>query len=106
MTSYTPINDMLFILRDILKIEQYQDIPRLQDATDDLLGPILTEAGKVASELLHPLNQVGDEQGCRLEDGKVVTPDGFMKLIKLLSKGAGHLLHVTQLMKGKACQFF
>lgn len=88
MTSYTPpLQDMLFLLRDVLKIEQYSDIPTVQEASDDLIEPILIEAGKVASELLHPLNEIGDRQGCRLENGKVITPDGFHEAYKTFTEG-------------------
>src|SRR5262249_23486280 len=37
----------------------------------------LSEAHKFASEVLGPLNSVGDEKGCRLENGAVLTPPGF-----------------------------
>ncbi|MEM6603159.1 MAG: acyl-CoA dehydrogenase C-terminal domain-containing protein [Pseudomonadota bacterium] len=88
MPSYTPpLKEMLFLLRDVLKIEQYSDIPSLKEATDDLITPILTEAGKLSSELLHPLNAIGDEKGCVLKDKKVITPEGFKEAYKEFIQG-------------------
>jgi len=77
MTTYTPpIKDMQFVLHDVLDIHA-ASIPGYEDLDRDTTGAIFEEAGKLASEVLHPLNTVGDEQGCTLENGVVRTPDGF-----------------------------
>ena len=77
MTTYTPpIKDMQFVLHDVLATHEAA-IPGYEDLDRDTTAAILEEAGKVASEVLHPLNAVGDEQGCSLENGVVRTPDGF-----------------------------
>ena len=59
-----PIRDMQFILHDVLSIQNYSNLPGFEEATPDLVNAILEEAGKFAKEVLHPLNKVGDEQGC------------------------------------------
>src|SRR5690606_34212814 len=38
---------------------------------------ILQEAYRFATEVLGPLNAVGDREGCRVVDGRVKTPTGF-----------------------------
>ena len=77
-TYHAPVEDSLFILNDVLHIERYNNLPGFADATPDMLEAILSEAGKMAEELLQPLNQTGDHEGCvRHEDGSVTTPKGF-----------------------------
>lgn len=88
MQHYTPpIQDMLFILREVITLHNYQDIPLFQNASDDLLEPILEEAGKIASNTLLPLNQIGDEEGCSLKQGIVTTPKGFKEAYHLFAQG-------------------
>ena len=77
MPSYVaPLRDMHFILHDLLKVSA-QDIPGYADLDPDFTSAVLDEAGKLASEVLQPLNSVGDREGCVLENGMVRTPTGF-----------------------------
>jgi len=73
-----PTTDMMFILKDVLQIENYSNIPSFEEVSYDLVEAVLSEGAKVAEEVYQPLNQVGDEVGCtRHEDGSVTTPPGF-----------------------------
>jgi len=77
MPSYTaPTKDMQFILHDVLKINQ-GDVPGYDELDREFTAAVLEEAGKITAEVLTPLNQVGDVEGCRLENGMVYTPTGF-----------------------------
>ena len=71
-----PIQDISFLLNDVLKLQQ-QDIPGYDALEPELLQAILEEGGKLASEVLAPLNTSGDREGCHLENGVVRTPKGF-----------------------------
>jgi alkylation response protein AidB-like acyl-CoA dehydrogenase len=77
MPSYTaPTKDMQFVLHDVLKITE-AGIAGYADLDREFTAAILEEAGKISSEVLAPLNPVGDREGCRLENGIVYTPTGF-----------------------------
>ncbi len=72
-----PVEDYRFLFHDVLEIEQYRDLPGFTELSPDLVDDILTNAGKFCEDVLHPLNQSGDAEGCRFENGKVSTPKGF-----------------------------
>ncbi len=77
MPTYTPpTKDQQFLLHDVFKISE-SDIPGYDELDRDFTAAILEEAGKIAANVLQPLNAVGDTEGCRLENGVVRTPTGF-----------------------------
>ncbi len=87
MTSYTaPVKDMQFLLHDVLKISE-ADIPGYSDLDRSFTAAVLDEAAKVASDVLTPLNAVGDREGCVLENGVVRTPTGFKVAFDQLREG-------------------
>jgi len=87
MPSYTaPTKDAQFILHDVLNISG-KEIPGFADLDRDFTAAILEEAGKIASEVLAPLNMVGDTEGCRLENGVVYTPTGFKAAFDQMKDG-------------------
>ena len=71
-----PLRDMEFIFQDVLNVQNLE-IPGYQDLDNEFIKSILNEAGKICSDILFPLNHVGDSQGCTLENGIVRTPAGF-----------------------------
>lgn len=78
MTVYqAPLDDIRFVLNELADLDGVSKLPGYEDATPDLIDAILEEAGKLASEVLAPLNKTGDEEGCVLENGAVRTPKGF-----------------------------
>ncbi|NOD62772.1 MULTISPECIES: acyl-CoA dehydrogenase C-terminal domain-containing protein [unclassified Ruegeria] len=81
-----PTKDTQFILHDVLKISQ-SDIPGYNELEAEFTGAVLEEAGKVATNVLHPLNVVGDTEGCRLENGIVYTPTGFKDAFEQMKEG-------------------
>ena len=84
MTTYTaPTRDHMFMMFDVLGVDKHANIPGFDDMTPDLAGAILDEAGKLASDVLHPLNQSGDEEGCTWTDGVVTAPTGFKEAYEL-----------------------
>jgi len=86
MPSYTaPLREYRFLLKDVLDIERYSNLPGFADAPMDLIDQVLEEGAKFCEGVLAPLNKVGDEHGCtRHEDGSVTTPPGFKDAYKQL----------------------
>ena len=77
MATYDPpVKDQQFILHDVLKITD-SGIPGYGELDREFTRAVLDEAGKIAANVLQPLNAVGDTQGCNLENGVVRTPTGF-----------------------------
>ncbi|MGQ0527001.1 MAG: acyl-CoA dehydrogenase [Alphaproteobacteria bacterium] len=70
MSLYNPpVQDQLFLLYDVFGGE---GLPERA-----LAESILEEAAKLSSEILAPLNVVGDKQGAKLSNGAVTTSPGF-----------------------------
>lgn len=72
--------------------------PDLDDATADA---ILEEAAKVAEGVLAPLNGPANRQGCRLEGGRVATPDGFAEAYRALGEGGWLAMDVAEAFGGQ-----
>ncbi len=76
MTYAVPLRDITLAL-DAAGLSTITALPHFQDASADVVESILTEAAKVADTTLAPLNRIGDTQGARLVDGKVVVSPGW-----------------------------
>ena len=73
-----PLRDMKFLLNDVFDYPtHYQGLASGENATPDIVDAILTECGRFCEEVLSPLYQSGDEEGCKLENGEVITPKGY-----------------------------
>jgi len=76
-TYKAPIDDIRFVLNDVLGVERIASLPGYADATPDLMEQVLEEMAKFAENELQPLNRSGDDEGCTFENGVVRTPNGF-----------------------------
>jgi len=76
-TYQAPLTDIRFVLEDLLDVGQIAALPGYADATPELLATVIEEAAKLCEEVLAPLNQVGDAEGCHYENGVVRTPSGY-----------------------------
>ena len=79
MVTYSaPLDDIHFLLYELLDYEgTVARLPGYEEATEDLMEAILEEGAKFSENVLSPLNQSGDEEGCTWDDGVVTTPEGF-----------------------------
>ncbi|TWA86084.1 alkylation response protein AidB-like acyl-CoA dehydrogenase [Azospirillum brasilense] len=72
-----PLEDVRFVLDEIVGAGKLAELPGYEDATPDLIAQVLEEGAKLCEEVLFPLNQPGDGEGCTFENGVVRTPKGF-----------------------------
>src|SRR4051812_49881470 len=72
-----PVEDYRFLLNEVFEIEKLRDLPGFAELSPELVDDILGGAAKLCEEVLQPLNQSGDEEGCHFENGTVRTPRGF-----------------------------
>lgn len=79
MPAYkAPLRDVRFLMNEVFDYpKHYASLPGGEDATPDLIDAILDECAKYCEEVLAPINQSGDQEGCHFEDGVVTTPKGF-----------------------------
>lgn len=82
-----PLQDIRFVLHDVLKAEGLAALPGYEEATRDLVDSIIEEGAKLCEEVLFPLNQSGDKEGCTWNNGAVKTPDGFKEAYEAFSTG-------------------
>jgi len=88
MTYRPPVRDYAFLLRDLLELERYANLPAFADASPDTVDQILEEASRFTGEVLAPLNSVGDKEGCHwAADFTVTTPKGFKDAYRQLVDG-------------------
>jgi alkylation response protein AidB-like acyl-CoA dehydrogenase len=79
MPQYTPpIRDTRFVLEHVVGLDRHANVDGFANATPDTVDAVLEEGGRFVAEVLFPLNQVGDQEGCvRHDDGSVTTAAGF-----------------------------
>lgn len=83
-----PLRDMRFVIHELLGAESVlHGLEGFEEVSGDLIDAVLEEAGKLAEGLLLPLNQSGDEQGCRFDAGAVTTPAGFKEAYQTFVEG-------------------
>ena len=105
MPTYTaPTKDMQFVLHDVLNVSA-SSVPGYADLEADFTSAILEEAGKLTSDVLAPLNAVGDKEGCRLENGVVYTPTGFKAAFDQVREGGWTGLDMPQQYGGQGMPY-
>ncbi|HSO43030.1 MAG TPA: acyl-CoA dehydrogenase [Rhodospirillales bacterium] len=96
MAAYrAPASDMRFVINELAGFESVRALIEDEDLTGDLVDAILNEADKFASEVLGPLNVVGDREGCVLENGIVRTPTGFREAYSRFVEGGWNGIHFS-----------
>jgi alkylation response protein AidB-like acyl-CoA dehydrogenase len=93
MSAYfAPLRDMQFVLHELIDLEEIARLRGCEEVTGDLVDAVLEEAGKLARDVLAPLNKQGDVQGCTLKDHVVTTPDGFKRAYGQFVQGGWNML--------------
>jgi len=72
MSTYAaPVKELQFVLEELAGLNDVAKFPGFEEATPELVEAVLEEAGKLATNVLDPINWSGDQQGAQLIDGKV-----------------------------------
>ena len=87
MPSYcAPIKDIIYVMENVIRVGN-SDVPGYQDLDPEFISAILDESAKLAQDVLAPLNVVGDNEGCTLDNGVVRTPIGFKRAFEMVKSG-------------------
>jgi acyl-CoA dehydrogenase len=87
MPYHAPVKDIRFILDHVVGFDEVAATSRFAEATPDLTEAILTEAGRISTDVLAPLNKSGDRHPARLENGAVVSSPGFAEGYRAIATG-------------------
>jgi len=100
-----PVSDMRFTLDHIAGFDRLAALDTFAEATPDLVAAVLEEIGRLAGEVLAPLNRVGDTQGSVLENGVVRTPEGFKEAYAQFVEGGWNGLSIEPEYGGHGLPF-
>lgn len=87
MPYHAPTAEHLFLLNNVLDYGRVSDTPKFQEASGEMVEAILTEAAKMADNVLAPLNSAGDLHPAVLENGVVRCSPGFDLGYKAIAQG-------------------
>ncbi len=80
--------DIEFLLDDVFDVQKtWQQVDAFADLSPDVVKAIIAEGGRVAAEVMAPLNESGDAEGCHWHDGEVTTPKGFAPAFAEIAQG-------------------
>ncbi len=97
-----PVRDTQFVVNELIGLESFSNLPGFGNATRDLTDAVIAEGGRFVSEVVAPLNQVGDREGCtRHPDSSVTTPTGFKHAYRHYVEGGWATLSAPEQFGGQ-----
>ena len=107
MSNYTaPVEDMGFVLKEVVEIEKLCKETGLDSSTVDILDTVLDAAGKLAKEEIEPINKPGDNEGLKIDSsGKVTTAAGFKEAYRHFVEGGWGSLQFSPSYGGQGVPF-
>lgn len=96
-----PLRDIKFVMQELLDCNKHYQQLGYHDASADMVDAILAEAAKFTEQVIAPLNQIGDQQGCTWTDGVVTTPDGFKQAYQQYVEGGWPTLSQSEEFGGQ-----
>jgi alkylation response protein AidB-like acyl-CoA dehydrogenase len=88
--------DQAFVLNELINVEELCGMPSWSDFSRDMFDMVLKEAERLATDVIFPALAPGDREGCRLEDGQVITPPSFRRCFDLYRDGGWINMGVSQ----------
>ena len=102
-----PLRDQQFVIHEVLgAVDMLKALPRYADLDADTMNQVVEEAGKFCEELLLPVNQSGDAEGCTYDAAthSVKTPHGFKRPTKLSVPRAGRAWRARPSTAARGCR--
>jgi alkylation response protein AidB-like acyl-CoA dehydrogenase len=100
-----PVRDIKFVMQELLDCDTHYKQLGYDDASEDMVDAIITEAAKFTEQVIAPLNQIGDQQGCTWTDGVVTTPDGFKEAYQQYVEGGWPTLSQSEEFGGQGLPY-
>jgi phosphorylcholine metabolism protein LicD len=79
--------DVDFVLHEQMQAGDLSKYERFGEFNKKSIDMIISEARKLAIKEILPTNKLGDQEGCKFENGKVTVPESFHKAYELLKEG-------------------
>ena len=105
MSFTAPVQEQLFVLHHITRIDELAAHPRFADATPDMVEAIVEGLGAFAAGEFAPLNRIGDTVGARLVGGRVVMPDGYVAAYQAYVEGGWGSINAPSEYGGQGLPF-
>ena len=106
MNDYqAPLEEMNFVVNRLLDLPNFAAAIGNEDASEDLLQAVLSEADKLASEVWSPINYAGDQQGVKLAESGVKSADGFKNAYQKYAQGGWNSLYFDEQYGGQGLPF-
>lgn len=96
-----PVEEITFTLQTMANMASWSKMDAFQEAGEDLTSAVLEEAGKLATDVIAPTNVIGDEQGVKLENSVVTTPDEFKPMHQAYVEGGWSTLSADPELGGQ-----
>ena len=97
-----PTRDTKFVVNELIGLDRFTNLPGFANATRDLTDAVIDEGGRFVAEVVAPLNQIGDREGCtRHADGSVTTPTGFKAAYRQYVEGGWATLSAPEAFGGQ-----
>lgn len=96
-----PVEEITFTLQTMANMGSWSKMDAFQEAGEDLTSAVLEEAGKLATDVIAPTNVIGDEQGVKLENSVVTTPDEFKPMHQAYVEGGWSTLSADPELGGQ-----
>lgn len=87
MSYVAPVNDMLFVLKELAGIDDVAKLPGFEDAGFDTAQAVLDESARFCGEVLAPLNVEGDRNPSSWNQGEVRATPGFKEAFRQFVEG-------------------
>lgn len=87
MKSLADERDLKFVLYEQLHVQELCKYPEYAEFSEELFDMVIDQAEKLAEKELYPTNKIGDQEGCRFDQGTVKVPEAFHKAYQLYREG-------------------